>query len=426
MPRSTRVPRIPSLTAAAAVALALVLAGLPLSSAPAVDADTAAEQREVKAQRAEVASQIDTLEASDAEVSAALAALEANVRSTRAQMADARRAADEAEARAQQAEDEARATEARIGELRTAVVDAAVAAYVQPEGEQVLDAFQEMSANDASTKQALLEVANGSKLDAVEAYRTAQRELEDQRDEARAARDEAEQRRSSLADTVAGYESAQAEQERVASQIATRLGDKLAESQALAALDQQLSDRLAAEQAALAAQLAAAQAAAEAAAARPAPSSGGGGGSGSGSGSGGGGPVTQIPRPGGLTTVRGITVAGSIAGNLASLLEAASAAGIHLTGSGYRDPAMQIELRKQHCGTSQYAIWQMNPDACSPPTAIPGRSKHEQGLAVDFAHDGRSIQSRSSAAFQWLAANAGRYGFVNLPSEPWHWSTDGS
>jgi LAS superfamily LD-carboxypeptidase LdcB len=68
----------------------------------------------------------------------------------------------------------------------------------------------------------------------------------------------------------------------------------------------------------------------------------------------------------------------------------------------------------------------MNPDACSPPTAIPGRSKHEQGLAIDFSHNGRAIQTRSSPAFQWLAANAGSYGFRNLPSEPWHWSTDGT
>ena len=68
----------------------------------------------------------------------------------------------------------------------------------------------------------------------------------------------------------------------------------------------------------------------------------------------------------------------------------------------------------------------MNPDACSPPTAIPGRSKHERGLAVDFSVNGRVIQSRSEPAFQWLATNAARFGFRNLPSEPWHWSNDGT
>jgi LAS superfamily LD-carboxypeptidase LdcB len=79
----------------------------------------------------------------------------------------------------------------------------------------------------------------------------------------------------------------------------------------------------------------------------------------------------------------------------------------------------------QHCGTSQYAIYQMPAEQCSPPTARPGASKHEQGLAIDFTWNGSTIQSRGSAAFQWLAAHAGGFGFVNLPSEPWHWSMGG-
>ncbi len=39
---------------------------------------------------------------------------------------------------------------------------------------------------------------------------------------------------------------------------------------------------------------------------------------------------------------------------------------------------------------------------------------------------GKTISSRTSAAYKWLAANAGKYGFTNLPSEPWHWSITGS
>ena len=50
---------------------------------------------------------------------------------------------------------------------------------------------------------------------------------------------------------------------------------------------------------------------------------------------------------------------------------------------------------------------------------------HEQGKAIDFTYNGRTIGSRSSPAFRWLRDNAGRYGFKNLPSEPWHWSTNG-
>ena len=47
---------------------------------------------------------------------------------------------------------------------------------------------------------------------------------------------------------------------------------------------------------------------------------------------------------------------------------------------------------------------------------------HEVGLAIDFENCG----SHSTACCQWLSANASRFGFFNLPSEPWHWSINGN
>jgi zinc D-Ala-D-Ala carboxypeptidase len=47
-------------------------------------------------------------------------------------------------------------------------------------------------------------------------------------------------------------------------------------------------------------------------------------------------------------------------------------------------------------------------------------------LAIDFTHNGTIINSRASAGFRWLAEHAHLYGFFNLPSEPWHWSVNGS
>jgi LAS superfamily LD-carboxypeptidase LdcB len=102
------------------------------------------------------------------------------------------------------------------------------------------------------------------------------------------------------------------------------------------------------------------------------------------------------------------------------MIAAAKSAGITLTGWGWRDHDDQIRLRKEHCGTSTYAIWQMPSSQCNPPTAIPGTSRHEYGLAIDF-----SSMTSSSAGFQWLKANAAKYHFYNLPSEPWHWSWNG-
>ena len=125
------------------------------------------------------------------------------------------------------------------------------------------------------------------------------------------------------------------------------------------------------------------------------------------------------------TWVGGIEVATSIAGQVRSLLDAAAADGITLFGYGYRDIFVQIELRKAHCGTSDYEIWDMPSWQCTPWVARPGTSMHEAGLAIDFVANGDLIRSRNNAGYLWLEENAARFGLYNLPAEPWHWSTNG-
>ena len=125
-----------------------------------------------------------------------------------------------------------------------------------------------------------------------------------------------------------------------------------------------------------------------------------------------------------LTTVWGIQVHESIADKLLALLRAASQDGIRLGGGGYRSSQSQINLRRAHCGTSNWAIYSKPSYQCSPPTARPGASMHERGLAVDFTQNGRALWSNTSG-YRWLKRNASKYGFRNLPSEPWHWSVNG-
>jgi hypothetical protein len=127
-----------------------------------------------------------------------------------------------------------------------------------------------------------------------------------------------------------------------------------------------------------------------------------------------------------LRTVEGITVHDQIAPQVEALVQAGRADGYTLTGSGYRAPERQIELRRQNCGTSQYAIYQMPSSECSPPTARPGTSNHERGLAVDFSCNGTLVRDRSSACSRWLASTAPAYGLYPLNSEPWHYSVDGN
>ena len=99
-----------------------------------------------------------------------------------------------------------------------------------------------------------------------------------------------------------------------------------------------------------------------------------------------------------LVTVRGITVNAAIASQVEALLAAAEADGFTFTGGGHRSPERQIELRRQNCGTSYYAIYEMPSSQCSPPTARPGRSMHERGLAIDFNCRGGLVDSALTRA----------------------------
>ncbi|MGB6056736.1 MAG: D-alanyl-D-alanine carboxypeptidase family protein [Microthrixaceae bacterium] len=143
-------------------------------------------------------------------------------------------------------------------------------------------------------------------------------------------------------------------------------------------------------------------------------------------------PTTTVPpTPPGLVGWDDVTKVGSfwvhksIASNVRGLLDAATSAGFSLSGGGYRDSASQIATRRANCGTTYYDIYVKPSGQCTPPTAIPGRSMHEQGKALDIQSSGSLITSRSNPAFIWLSKNAARFGLYNLPSEPWHWSTNG-
>ncbi|GAA3934521.1 M15 family metallopeptidase [Actinoplanes auranticolor] len=121
------------------------------------------------------------------------------------------------------------------------------------------------------------------------------------------------------------------------------------------------------------------------------------------------------------TSVNGVTVHKNVAFAFRRMVADAKAAGILISGGGFRTKQRQIELRKIN-GCPD--VWTAPASSCRVPTAIPGRSLHELGLAVDITSGGRTLTA-TTPAFRWLVANAGRYGFVNLPSEPWHWSITG-
>jgi hypothetical protein len=122
-----------------------------------------------------------------------------------------------------------------------------------------------------------------------------------------------------------------------------------------------------------------------------------------------------------VKTRSGMYSCGDIAQNVDNMIDAAKQAGLNISGGGFRTREQQIAKRIANCnGNTTDASY-----PCRPPTAVPGHSRHESGLAFDLSCGGRTIKSRSSPCFVWLQNNASRYGLYNLPSEPWHWSVDG-
>ena len=139
--------------------------------------------------------------------------------------------------------------------------------------------------------------------------------------------------------------------------------------------------------------------------------------------------VTITDLGNGLVRVGGITVAAELGEPLEDLLEAARADGIVQGGYGYRSPESTARLRRAN-GCPD--VYESPASSCRVPTARPGESMHEQGLAIDFTYQGQTLcyprrasRCTGNAAFDWLTTNAGRYGLRVLDSEAWHWSTNG-
>lgn len=382
---------------AAAVAVAAASALVVVPAGPASSSDPSSQREQVRRKRAEVAARLNVLKASDAQIHRALDAIEANVSAQQARVASARQAAATAERSFQLAQQAEQAKQQELDALRQRVKTMAVDAYISPATSDLAATLSARSLADVTRKRELLEFRMNRSGDLVDRLNAAREDLGVKRQEADVARARANERKQGVEAQLSVYQRSLRQQLALAEAIEAKVDATLAES-----------DGLTRQETALTSEIARRNAIAAARASR----SGG----------------NRTVRGGNvsLTTVRGITVASSIADELEAMLAQAESDGYVFSGGGYRDPSGQIAVRRANCGTSDYAIYEMPASQCSPPTAKPGSSMHEQGLAVDFSWQGRIVGSRSSPAYQWLSRNAGRYGFYNLPSEPWHWSTNGN
>jgi hypothetical protein len=386
------------------VALLVSVAGTTPARADDNLSSEKAKLEQVRSDRAAVAAKIDALQASDAETKQALDALDEDVRGQQALYDNAKRKADDADQLLRQAQQDLVDAESQVQRLARQAHDAAIQAYVQPPEDDVAAALTG-DPTDAVVRKALAGLTSRQATEVLDQYQSARDDLAYKRTVADRAAKKATDRRDTANARLQKLQTSLQRQRTAVASIEDQLDSALVESANLSGLDATLSAQLASKQAELAARLAAAHLL----------SGGDNGGIGAGR------DVGSIT----VVNVGGIEVNADIAPQVAQLLQAALGDGIVLGGGGYRSPEAQIAVRRANCGSSSYAIWQMPPSTCHPPAARPGKSMHERGLAIDFTCSGALIVSHSSPCFQWLAANAWKYGLQNYAREPWHWSTNG-
>jgi septal ring factor EnvC (AmiA/AmiB activator) len=404
-------------TAAAASILAPVPSG-------AQEGDSPSGQDQARQNQALVDLDIDVLQAENTEVEEALGDLAENVAAQQDALDGAQIALMDAEAALAEANAAVEAAQGRLDGLGALTDMVVIDAYMSPPAEAGLESLSARSLSDASIKQSILDIEATSDAALLDQFEEAQAQLEIETAAKEDAAADAADRQSDAEAALADLESALSQQAQFAAEVERRLNQRLTEGHTLAEIDPELAAQVLAREQELAGVLEQMQEEARSAAAQElasqlaqqAESQRGYG-------------VIKQP-PGGLGEVScpgggSITVAGDIRGAVQRLVDDASADGATMCGGGFRDPQDQINLRRSNCGSGDYAIYQAPASYCSPPTAPPGTSLHEQGLAIDFTCAGSGSVSYGDECHDWLEANASAYGLYNLPGEPWHWSVNG-
>ena len=387
----------PAALLACIVALASVAT---FAAAQETPEDLRQQRREVQEEAADAAADVDALSDDIEALTADLDALRASVDAQQAALDAARRRVADAETAEVAAEQRIADLEAEIVDTRDLLQRAAVDAFTGFQGPDSDLAVLTGNPWQQARTETLVQFGTGNTTEFIDRLREFGAELENERVAAAANTADLDDQRAEAATRAVELEAALLREEEALTAVEDRLDARLFEMQTLRDLDADLAAEIEKQE----------QIIADAIAARNRANR-----------------RISIPdnAPVELTTVRGFVVNVVMAENLEGFLAALSASGFTLGGGGYRSSESQIAVRRSNCGTSEYAIWEMPAYQCRPPTARPGRSQHELGLALDFTVNGSIIRSRNSAVFQAMSELAPTYGLFNLPSEPWHWSTTG-
>ena len=363
---------------------------------------------------------IEVDRADEVDIENAFSSVSDNVRAEQARLDAAEGAVRQADLAVTAAEGAVTKIQGQIDALVGRSDSVVVRTFVNPPAERAVEALTADSVEASTVKEALLQMQADADAAVLDELHGLESKLEKQREKVEQKRKAASRRRSDAEAALADLEDAASQQITFSREIEKRLERNLTEIEMLKETDPELAAQLQKQVDTLAAQLTDARERLE----RddrlkeldidP--------------------PTVEGPSQididaleGSILTVScpsggSIRVHKTIADKVRDMLNLAYQQGLKLCGNGYRSISAQIALRRAHCPD----VWSSPASACSPPTAPPGSSMHEKGLAIDFTCGSYGSVGRGDPCFVFLANNASKFGLHNLPSEPWHWSSDGT
>lgn len=361
------------------------------------------ERERVQVEVAGVAIKVDAATADFEVVAQALDDVNGLVDLQEARLADANQAVRSAETLVDQAVRRREEINLEMADLRELVAELAVASFTGETGENGQDLTSFLLSDDpteAMRRRSLVQFQTGNLADGLDRMRLLDAEAEQVEADRLRAVEAAVVNRTEALNRQLELDAALEAQLELVLDVEARLESRLAEAQYIQEIDAELAAEIQQQEEVIARRIreeAAKKAAAEAARraqTRPAPAD-----------------VADI------VGAEGFWVHKDVQDAVTRMIQDARADGVTLSGYSYRSPQRTAELRVIN-GCPD--VYNASPSSCRIPTARPGQSMHERGLAIDF-------QScwRGSSCFTWLSNNASKYGYKNLPSESWHWSTNG-
>jgi LAS superfamily LD-carboxypeptidase LdcB len=406
-------------------ALAVVVSGVvlvpPASQAlPVQEGDPVEGDDSGQSAGGEVEVDIEVDRADEADIVNAFGAIRENVEAQQVALNQAEGAVQAADLAVTAAEQKVAAIQLEIDGLVGQSDEVVTRRFVNPPSQAAIEALTADSVADATIKNALLDMQANADAAVLDELHGLEADLEEQREIEEQARTDASDKRTGAEMALADLEDAASQQVTFAREIEQRLERNLGEIEGLKQTDPALAERMQGQIDQLSADLASARVRLEQEdrlkdldidlPTVEGPST-----------------IDIDAIEGNIITVTcpiggSIKVHKDIADSTRDLLNLADQKGVPLCGNGYRSISSQIALRKANCNGNVYSA---PASACSPPTARPGASMHERGLAIDFTCNGGSVTS-GGVCGQFLRANAPDFGLFNLPSEPWHYSNNGN